>query len=181
MNGLIDVKLPNQKIVTVPLERLSRLNDGFDQLEDAWGDEFDDEMDDEMDEDNKEEILGFQTEDGEWHEYEPADEGDWEDDDDDAEPIGDVKMDAEDDISAPKPDRGTQSPTLQEGSSSSDGAESIPISRVSSQPTSIEEESELWKRFEVLSSAPADHAFTATYRWNLRGSLCHGCLKNTRP
>jgi len=68
-------------------------------------------------------------------------------------------MDAEDDISAPKPGRGTQSPTLQEGSSSSDGAESIPISRVSSQPTSIEEESELWKRFEVLSSAPADHAF----------------------
>lgn len=163
LNGLIEVRLPNQQIVTVPLERLSRLNDGFDQLEDAWGDGFDDSLDDEMDEDDKAEILGFQTEDGEWHEYEPDDEGDWEDDEDEvmSSAEGDVDMDAED-MSAPSLAQGTRSPALQEASSGSDEVGSRPTSRVSSEPTSVEEskdDSELWKRFDILPSAPVDHAF----------------------
>ncbi|KLO15052.1 hypothetical protein SCHPADRAFT_902766 [Schizopora paradoxa] len=164
LNGLIDVKLPNQQIVSVPLERLSRLNDGLDQLEDVWGDGFDDSLDDEMDEDDKAEILGFQTEDGEWHEYDPDDEGDWEDDEDEAASEADVKMDTDDDISAPNPDLKTQSPTSQEASSGSDDVGSRPTSSVSSEPTSVDEseskdEAEPCKRFDILPSAPVDHAF----------------------
>lgn len=159
LDGSVEVTLPDTSTVNLPLERLTRLYDGLEQLEDIWGDE--------MSEDQGpiEDMDVWNMEDGgQWRHNDPTDADDWEDDD-----SGSSSMDVDADVWD-----GTDS--LIEAipvedflldSTTSTPHEFHPPDEPAVEPVmSTEAQTDTghqnWKRFDILASAPADHAFFAT-------------------
>ncbi|TFK30803.1 hypothetical protein FA15DRAFT_662855 [Coprinopsis marcescibilis] len=170
LDGLVEVTHPDWVRRIYPLERLTRLYDGMDQLEDdPWLD------DGGFDEYEGEELEGLWTldEQGHWHPNSDENPGDWIDDDGYFEEQGQhygesdaMVVDKPDVVVIPTPNLPDQ-----EAIPSSTPVHDIEIP-TNAQPeidapqspsaSHIPEECEQWKRFEVLASTPVDHAFYAT-------------------
>ncbi|KAJ3550286.1 hypothetical protein NMY22_g567 [Coprinellus aureogranulatus] len=136
LDGTIEVTHPDWTVKVYPVERLTRLYDGMEQLDD---DMFDDGGSEGY-EDVYDETWAM-DDDGHWQ-LASEDGGEWEDVYDDlAEPVddGDVSMEDVWEVEGTHPEEGQPEPD-------GDAPVSLP-------------DSDHWKRFEILSSAPADHAF----------------------
>ncbi|KAH8120020.1 hypothetical protein DFH11DRAFT_1557864 [Phellopilus nigrolimitatus] len=171
LNGAVEVTLCDLSKIDVPLERLTRLNDGMEPLEDLWGDELSDGHSDDGYEDEGGKPFEVQTEDGRWLAYDGEDDDDWEPMKKPFEtdglqvgvsdafgnrivpgawPSGDEEEDNPAPLacSTPRPEPAT--------------IESLASVDVSRQTNDEEPSEPSWKRFDILPSAPADHAFFST-------------------
>ncbi|EJF62287.1 hypothetical protein DICSQDRAFT_104652 [Dichomitus squalens LYAD-421 SS1] len=177
LDGTVEIMLPNADVMVVPLNRLTRLYDSVEQLEDLWGD-------DEGTVDEGEEVEVWEMDqDGHWVEGTAEDDDEWESAEEDEDIVMEDAMDVDNVVGGGdwSPSTDTVIPPLH-GTPISVGAIAAPDD---SRPTSSngrphspdvpkdaievdgEDESEEgsekpWKRFEVLPSAPADHAFYNT-------------------
>ena len=162
----------------VPLEQLTRLIDSLEQLQDLWGDQFSDAYSDYYDDDEVSEDLFVEvlSEDGRWHAYKSSDDDEWVEDD--SEEFNEDSMETEDDAAAElsKPNVQTDEllediqPDCTDVDNAIPSTSSTPVAGpsvtekvdnlVSAQAGKSGETS--WKRFDILPSAPADHAFHST-------------------
>lgn len=160
---------PNSTVSVYPLEQLTKLYDGIEQLEDdAWDDEMSEVGDSAGENDDG---VWLKDDKGVWryhlHEID-ADEWEETDDDDDGEDDDDL-MDVDDDaeytnefmdISPPESSHPDTPPPLPESATSLASSivdtKSDVLATVDNQEDS---ETDVWKRFDVLASAPHDHAF----------------------
>ncbi|KAI0371562.1 hypothetical protein BV20DRAFT_965322 [Pilatotrama ljubarskyi] len=178
LDGTIEVILPNGDTTVVPLDRLTRLYDSVEQLEDMWGD------DEGTVEEGDEVEVWEMDQDGHWVEGTIDDDDEWESADEELDP--DDSMDVETDEGGGdwSPSTDTVIPPLHvETPMAVDSdlpPEPRPTSAVGGRPhspdvpkdaTDIEDAQPVaqdtladtpWQRFEVLPSAPVDHAFYNT-------------------
>jgi ubiquitin-conjugating enzyme E2 O len=153
---------PDWTVVTYPLERLTRLYDGIEQLEEEG---FDVVSDDGHSHSEDEETWAM-DEDGNWQpnmqdndEWEDASMQDIQDDDFNQNNEGLVEMD---NIISPSEAAQTEAeepgvPT--DASEPSEGSEGVTVSEVVADSQNDPIEGIQWKRFEISSCAPPDHAF----------------------
>ncbi|PPQ62994.1 hypothetical protein CVT24_006100 [Panaeolus cyanescens] len=156
LDGTVEVTHPDWTVATYPLERLTRLHDGLEQLEDeTW-------------EDGSE---GVDSDDGNWNmeiesHWDPRNHSDewYEYSDDDAHMEGDEAEEMEVDRSIVPPHAASPSEDLPD--SQTQEAHTIPSSdqgKVSNDEDMWDDHNiskdSTWKRFDILSSAPVDHAF----------------------
>ncbi|KAH7885926.1 hypothetical protein F5I97DRAFT_1936882 [Phlebopus sp. FC_14] len=173
LDGSVEVTHPNLAVSVLPLERLTRLYDSLEQIEDnGWDDHM---LDQDAVHDESLEGLWLQDTDGVWRYDRDSNDNDWEETD---EELGD-EMDidilwaeyqpsaaSEDVISSSVPRNVT--PDIAD-------SDSLPISPSSTSPAAsqvttdsgMREGAEIdaestWKRFEIIPAAPADHAFYTT-------------------
>jgi ubiquitin-conjugating enzyme E2 O len=152
---------PNGTAAVYPVERLTKLYDSMEQLEDGV---FEDEVEDDHRGYNEEEIWAMDH-DGVWQPHNHDDDDEWEEMDDDEgdtmdvdAPGWDTEQPAEsamDVVATPQP---RVSPPQQENVS----VQTSPLQTPS--PTIVDDgefdgATAQWKRFDVLASAPPDHAF----------------------
>lgn len=172
---MIKLALLSHEYREVPLERLSRLNDGLEQLEGLWGDDLSDGHDD-YDEDDSDRPLEILTEDGEWQTYSGGeDEDDWVEDDLPMElDEGEVSIDADDTSSEgsesfprgfvpgawPSSNGETVHATTHDTPETNELSPIVRQDEDQTQSNGLGEPS--WKRFDILPSAPVDHAFYNT-------------------
>ncbi|KAJ2919249.1 hypothetical protein MD484_g1157, partial [Candolleomyces efflorescens] len=157
LDGNIEVTHPDGNVKVYPVERLTRLYDGMEQLQDeVWdGSDVSDEYDD--NEDN----VWVMEEDGQWR---PEDNhtGEWEDtDDEDADDAMDVDVDPiQYNDSAMEDGTEDNRPDTKPAAAQQDSTTPAEVPRSTTLLPS--EESEHWQRFEILPSAPVDHAYYST-------------------
>ncbi|KAI0068302.1 hypothetical protein BV25DRAFT_1911299 [Artomyces pyxidatus] len=90
LDGNVEVTLPNGTVSVFPLERLTRLYDTLEQLEDLWGDEMSAQDEGEDETANDEEVWAM-DEDGHWQAQPDGADGDeWEETDDDGQSFIDM-------------------------------------------------------------------------------------------
>lgn len=170
LDGTVEVTHPDSTIKTYPLERLTRLYDGIEQLEEeAWADDASEGHDSDTDE------VWAMHEDGKWHPDESNDP-DWEDDDEeynDAHSVMDWSNDEDKSASVKQETVPTMPPAslpvvvpIDAESNSMDvtivqeGRDSKHVRVDAGAPNfNADDDGEDWKRFDVLASAPVDHAF----------------------
>ncbi|KAI0638530.1 hypothetical protein C8Q77DRAFT_1091600 [Trametes polyzona] len=177
LDGSIEVILPNGDTVVVPLERLTRLYDSVEQLEDLWGD------DEGTVEDDDEVEVWEMDQDGHWVEGTIDDDDDeWESADEELDPEDSMDVEAGGDWS---PSTDTVIPPVhvetsmpvdpvpavngRPTSSASGRAASPDVPKDAAEVDDVDHTASPqipadspWKRFEVLPSAPVDHAFYNT-------------------
>lgn len=163
--------------VYITLECVTRLNDGLEQLEDLWGDELSDGHTDD-DDSEEERPIQMQTEDGQWLEYNSEDEDEWVEEDEEMldvenmpalEPVwsagngGTVpgawptSDELNEDVSMTPEPPTAQSSAMTTEVPTPEPAPDIEVEEAREEPA---KQSDVpWKRFEILPSAPADHAF----------------------
>ncbi|KAG6818066.1 hypothetical protein H0H87_009221 [Tephrocybe sp. NHM501043] len=152
LDGTVEVTHPDLTIQVYPLERLTKLYDGMEQLEnDLWGDDADSH--DALSDDGGDEIWSM-DEDGVWQPELNGD--DWEDDDDEMLP-------GEDNVSGGWADELMDTSLDEHEAPNHDiTAQTAPQSPHDESRTMNERHQGTtlsWNRFEMLSSAPPDHAF----------------------
>jgi ubiquitin-conjugating enzyme E2 O len=106
LDGSVEVTLPNGAVAKYPLERLTRLYDTLEQLEDLWGEgSVQEDLEHDHVHDHDGEVWAM-DEDGIWQAQPNGDENDeWEETDEDEDYAMDVEGDAQmDDIHAPDND-----------------------------------------------------------------------------
>lgn len=199
LDGTVEVTLPNGETTVHPLQRLTRLYDTMEQLEDLWGDEMQGDGE-EGDHPDEEEVWAM-DEDGNWQQGPRDDDDEWEEevdepeDDDNAMAVdGDGwKDDSSPPATEANPNGGSWWPnflsTIQESKSSTQNGEEGASARASTSPDVPQDSTQAkdavdlvavngiaevpqpslipntdsgdcpWKRFEILSEAPHDHAF----------------------
>ncbi|GLB35998.1 putative ubiquitin-conjugating enzyme family protein [Lyophyllum shimeji] len=159
LDGSVEVTHPDSTVKFYPLERLTKLYDGIEQLEDdLWGDEASDSYDPHSEDHGKH--IWSMDEDGVWRP--DLNGGEWEE-------VEDDEMEPED-----------NSPMNEDSGGWADESmdlvkESAPLSEVVETQSLLPraEESEAaempesddglaWKRFDVLPTAPPDHAFISS-------------------
>lgn len=164
--------LPDSIAGNLPLERLTRLYDGLEQLEDMWDDDLSDSGDSYGSHDEPEQVWAL-NERGEWEVN--ADNGDdWSTDEGDAMevdtegwlstdptamqltedvPVAEIKV-SPGETATPEPsaDRPVPENVPKDAAPAQNGDKSV----VSA---SEEDKESYWKRFEILPSVPIDHAF----------------------
>ncbi|KAH9899514.1 hypothetical protein C8Q73DRAFT_639825 [Cubamyces lactineus] len=176
LDGTIEVILPNSETVVVPLERLTRLYDSVDQLEDLWGD------DEGTIEEGEEVEVWEMDQDGHWVEGTIGDDDEWE--------SADEELDADDGMDVESAEGGgdwspstdtvipplhveppsmvvdSTTPSEPPRPTSTEGRPHSPdVPKDATEPDDAEHDAHTdtpWKRFEVLPSAPVDHAFYNT-------------------
>ncbi|EGO05192.1 hypothetical protein SERLA73DRAFT_164742 [Serpula lacrymans var. lacrymans S7.3] len=183
LDGSVEVTHPNMKMSVYPLERLTKLYDSLEQFEDdAW----DDEMSEDQESVEEGGGVWFKEEDGVWKIADQGGDGDeWVETDDEDSSMDVDPPSWHEPIATAQPVNGInghpppQITTISVDSSNS--ADSTTASPASSSATRIlspdvvpknivadengEENEEMsdgqtpWKQFEMLSSAPPDHAF----------------------
>ena len=139
----MQVTHPDFSIGVYPLNRLTRLYDGIEQLEnDVWGEGEEDEADSEY--------LWAMDESGDWK---PAEDGggDWEDVSDEDSGPGHNHGEAE--MNIDKEAELQPSPISQPPNSENKVQHNVDLEQAESSEESI------WTPFRILSSAPVDHAF----------------------
>ena len=169
LDGTVEVTHPDSTVKTYPLERLTRLYDGLEQLEEeAWADDASDEHDSETEE------VWAMHEDGKWRPDESNDP-DWEDEGEeynDAHSVMDWSND-EDKSASMQETVPTMPPTSLPVVSSIDAESNsmdVTIAKEDQDSKHVrvdagdpkfnaDGDGENWKRFDVLASAPVDHAF----------------------
>jgi ubiquitin-conjugating enzyme E2 O len=160
------------EVSILPLERLTRLYDSLEQIED---DGWDDEGSEQDSNEDYSEGLWLQDGQGVWR-YEKNDDDEWEETD---EEPNDMEVDGPwaETESSPAPDDDSLNslprnvtPDLADSVSplpispsttSPDMSQEMVVDSTAKESDEIDQES-AWKRFEILSSAPADHAFFST-------------------
>lgn len=186
---------PDMTTAALPLERLTRLEDGLEHLEGLWGEGVSDaHSESEYTEDGRR-VYEVQTEDGQWVAIDADDDDEWVEDGEDVE-MADGTGGAESDpempplqpisdpsgllqslpITNPGPDAHTPVPgswpSLEAEASintptpsSTPRPEDVAMAAAPGTPEANGATSNnatlstSWKRFEILPSAPADHAF----------------------
>ncbi|KAF8640906.1 hypothetical protein AX17_000554 [Amanita inopinata Kibby_2008] len=180
LDGTVEVTHPDLTTKTYPLQRLTRLYDGIEQLEDqAWADET---SDGHGSFDEQEEVWAM-NEDGTWQ-VDLSNDRDWQDEDDDSY-HGDTHENMEVDEwtygQYKRPSMEQENcmtslppivPPIETRSSSMNGTISSDEEQISKHiepDASVEDVAKpegtdggSWKRFDVLPSAPVDHAFYST-------------------
>lgn len=164
LDGSVEVTHPNEEVSVLPLERLTRLYDSLEQIED---DGWDDEISTHHSHGDYPDGVWLQDDDGIWR-YDKGDD-EWEEMDE--ETGTDMEIDipwAEDEPSTTVDDLIDSLPR----SVTPDIADSISPLPVSPSTTTPEASQEIdigsdeealpWKLFDVLPCAPPDHAFYAT-------------------
>lgn len=179
LDGTVEVMLPDTSSIILPLERLTRLYDGLEQLEEMWGDDMSEEHDSFIDEDEDEETWAT-NEQGEWVRDEAPDADEWSTDDEamevdedgwsSSDPTALQPSEATPPLAPCTPDEVKTPEALSVRPISPDvPKDAINIEDVhmngadpgpSSSSSSADDELDIhWKRFDVLPSAPVDHAF----------------------
>ncbi|KIJ21893.1 hypothetical protein PAXINDRAFT_173916 [Paxillus involutus ATCC 200175] len=172
LDGSVEVTHPSMEVSILPLERLTRLYDSLEQIED---DGWDDEGSEQDSNEDYSEGLWLQDGQGVWR-YEKNDDDEWEETD---EEPNDMEVDGPwaETESSPAPDDDSLNslprnvtPDLADSVSplpispsttSPDMSQEMVVDSTAKESDEIDQES-AWKRFEILSSAPADHAFFST-------------------
>jgi ubiquitin-conjugating enzyme E2 O len=171
----VEVTLADSSVEVFPLERLTKLYDGMDHLDESWdeegsfaGSEFSEEEDVAM-----LEVIG--GDDG-WQIH-GGEEGDWEDVEDEDGQYDSASEEAQDwAMNEELAEAPTQSPPTKDSGSATPQPPTLVVTEASSTPgepsrsattsalrtSGIETEELPWERFEILPSAPVDHAFYAT-------------------
>jgi ubiquitin-conjugating enzyme E2 O len=167
---LVEVTLVDGTVDVIPLQRLTRLYDGMDQVDDMWGDEDytesgSDYTDEVMEVISEDPPLDGEEEGGEWEDVddEPMDStasGDWAMSDDPQEP--EPASASESGATTPQPPPpATAAPAASTPAAA--GVKETPAEASSSKEEEEEEVVEVpWERFAVLPEAPPDHAFMST-------------------
>ena len=138
---------PDSAIRTYPLERLTKLYDGIAQLDGLW---VDDAADYDMEADNRE--TWSMAEDGMWRLV--AADSEWEDYSEDGDDEDHEAMDLDDgnetelELRGSTPDMGPQQSLAPAADLPGVQADEL-----------MDEDQNPWKRFDILPSAPPDHAF----------------------
>jgi ubiquitin-conjugating enzyme E2 O len=193
LDGSVEITLPNGTVAKYPLERLTRLYDTLEQLEDLWGEgsaQDDPENDHAHDHDTE---VWAMDEDGVWQAQPNGDENEeWEEtDEEEGDYETDVEGDAQmDDIHPPDNEvhaswwdhivptltpvpadqRDTASVSQDPSSTLRSSSPDVPRDATEKEDvlvdgavvSGVDEDGEReshWKRFEILSEAPHDHAF----------------------
>ena len=157
--------LPDSTVAVLPLSRLTRLYDGLEQLEDMWGDDVSQSEDSYRDEEQEE---FWEDEQGVWlpNVSGDGDTDDWVDDEEDAMDVDEESWaDPAMEVSTPEP--GSAPPLPSDGANTPEPPTLRPTSP-DVPKDAVEDDSDKnaqaaeepnWKRFEILASAPVDHAF----------------------
>ena len=152
LDGTVEVSLPDRCTALVAIERLTKLIDGIEQLEDMWGDGLSNGHVDDGTHNDQGDIIEIQEDDGQWHMYNGEDGDDWVEDDDSS-------MDVDE-------DQTVSSNVTGEGEATTDSAKQpIPEQMkptLSSHSEEVIDQDSDWKRFDILPSAPVDHAYYTT-------------------
>ncbi|OBZ79709.1 E2/E3 hybrid ubiquitin-protein ligase UBE2O [Grifola frondosa] len=181
LDGTVEVVLPDSTTVVLPLQRLTRLIDGLDQIEDLLEDE---EADESMDEDEEQDQVWEMDDEGRWVERDSADADDWESTDE--EDSMDVDDEGDWSPSAPTvlPPHEIDTPMMSVSRSETPHGDEPHLLQALPAESSLrphlpdvpkdaievddvvvtvedgeDDNSSPWQRFEILPSAPADHAF----------------------
>lgn len=200
LDGSVEVTFPNGLTAIFPLQRLTRLYDTMEQLEDIWGDEMQGET--EEGRHPHEEDFWAMDEDGNWQQGTGEDDEDWEEEDEEGNedmtvdeegwdfdpeaqpPAADATPNSnswwpgflstaqnnstpEENGQQDPPSTGTSTSPDRMPEDSTEGPDAVDLAAVNGvpdvpQPSHIpdtEAEDSPWKRFEVISEAPPDHAF----------------------
>lgn len=179
LDGTVEIMLPDLSSVVLPLERLTRLHDGLEQLEDMWGDDMSEEQGSFIDADEEAETWAT-NELGEWVRREAGDADEWSTDDEGMEvdedgwsssdPTALQPSEATPTLASLTPDEVKTPEALSIRPISPDvpkdvatnedvhmnGADAGPSTPRSSSDADLDLH---WKRFDILPSAPVDHAF----------------------
>ncbi|KAF8898907.1 hypothetical protein BD779DRAFT_1666666 [Infundibulicybe gibba] len=163
LDGTVEVTHPNSSIKIYPLERLTRLYDGIEQIEDSmWDDDATDSQGSDVDIDNRE--FEAMDEDGVWRQGSDTADDEWEEMDEGAE---DGSMDADNRewadefMIVAEGSHKTATPIDVQRSASRD--DELIASKPGHGPTLPEYTDDPigppWKQFDILPSTPLDHAF----------------------
>ncbi|KAF8445792.1 hypothetical protein L210DRAFT_3757996 [Boletus edulis BED1] len=172
LNGSVEVTYPNMEVSVLPLERLTRLYDSLEQIEDDGWDEEASERDS-----NEEYSEGIWLQDAEgiWRYEKNSDDDEWEEMDEDPEEM-DVDLSwaetesspgLDDDSLNPPPSvtaldlAESVSPLPTSPSTSPEMSQESVVNTTTKDTVEVDDDS-LWRRFEILPSAPTDHAFYST-------------------
>ncbi|KAI6108452.1 hypothetical protein EDD16DRAFT_82091 [Pisolithus croceorrhizus] len=166
LDGSVEVTHPNQEVSILPLERLTRLYDSLEQIED---DGWDDEISSHNSHGDYPDGVWLQDDDGIWRYDKGENDDEWEELDEDTGTEMDIDIPwAEDEPSVAVDDLIDSLPR----SVTPDIADSIsplPVSPSTTTPDTSQEmdigsveEALPWKLFDVLPCAPPDHAFYTT-------------------
>jgi ubiquitin-conjugating enzyme E2 O len=184
LDGSVEVTLPNGAVAKYPLERLTRLYDTLEQLEDLWGEgSAQDEQEHDHDHDHETEVWAM-DEDGIWQAQLDSNENDeWEDyvmevesraQIEDIAPDNEVHTSWWDHIvptmtAVPADQQDTASVSQVPSSTLRSSSPDVPRDASEKEDALVDEATlnggedgdreSHWKRFEVLPEAPQDHAF----------------------
>jgi len=172
LDGSVEVTHPNMAVSVLPLERLTRLYDSLEQIEDdGWEDEA-------SERDSSEEFsegIWLQDADGVWRFEKNSDDDEWEETDEEPDemevdiPWAEIEssLGRDDDSLNPTPSNITTdlidisplatSPTT----TSPEMSQELVVNALAKNTVDVDDDS-FWKRFEILPSAPVDHAFYST-------------------
>jgi ubiquitin-conjugating enzyme E2 O len=159
-------------VSVLPLERLTRLYDSLEQIED---DDWDEEASERDSNEEYSEGIWLQDADGVWRYEKTSDDDEWEETDEDPEEMdidipwveADSSLGLDDDSLNLPPSNATLdltdsvSPLPTSPSTSPEMSQELVVNTAAKDTVEIDDNS-LWKRFEILSSAPTDHAFYST-------------------
>ncbi|KZT05999.1 uncharacterized protein LAESUDRAFT_759881 [Laetiporus sulphureus 93-53] len=175
LDGNVEVFLPDSTTTVLPLSRLTKLYDGLEQIEDLWGDVSEGEEGSEMNGEKEVEEWAM-DESGNWvestgedaEEWESAEENEMEVEEDrwsssspTVHPLHHAEPSALVDSAIEIAENSTPQP-LSPPSAARPLSPDVPqdaIEEVEMDGTEASENETPWKRFEILPSAPADHAF----------------------
>lgn len=154
---------PSGSSVVLPLERLTRLYDGLEQLQEMWGE------DDDLSEDEEEELedgqdadIEFWTrdEDGQWMQADTPETDGWSTEEEEVPEASSIENTESLKARTELLDK-LKADTNIESSHSSDASEEVSSAPddppPEAQSRSVRES--IWKRFDILPSTPPDHAF----------------------
>ncbi|KAL4069739.1 hypothetical protein V8B97DRAFT_2008249 [Scleroderma yunnanense] len=174
LDGSVEVIHPNQRISALPLERLTRLYDSLEQIEDDGWDEY---VSDHNSHDDSTDDLWVQDDNGVWQ-YGKYDDEEWEEMNEEMDDLMDTDISwAENELPPTTADMidalpGNVTPDIADSVSpllvspcitSPDSSQDIAVENGERKQDSVEEEF-TWKRFDILPCAPVDHVFYATPR-----------------
>ena len=155
---------PSGISAVLPLERLTRLYDGLEQLQEMWGDDDDLSDDEELGDEHDDDSIRFwvSDENGQWVEEEagePEEDG-WSTEEDDLPEVPSSEN-TESHNARTEVLNDVKANTSIDSTHSTNAPEEVPSAPDNPPPeagsSSIRES--IWKRFDVLPSAPPDHAF----------------------
>lgn len=160
------------EVSILPLERLTRLYDSLEQIED---DGWDEEVSDRDSNEEYSEGIWLQDGDGVWRYEKSSDDDEWEETDEESEEMEvdipwtetESSLGLDDDSLNPPPSNVTLdladsiSPLPTSPSTSPEMSQELVVNTTAKDTVEVDDNS-LWKRFEILPSAPTDHAFYST-------------------
>jgi ubiquitin-conjugating enzyme E2 O len=160
--------LPDSTATNLPLERLTRLYDGLEQLEDMWDDDISDAQSSYATDGDHEEVWTM-NDSGEWEEGDDDNGDGWSTD----EEVMDTEVDgwSSSDPTTLQPADDSPASEMKVDLQTIEPSESQPMAQdvqtdqggangtQTSDTTNREDKETHWKRFEVLPSTPVDHAF----------------------